>query len=270
MKITLSKKIQTLLLPAMLLALAMPIAAQETASSAPAGPAAQGVSAEAQAIVDRMTAYMRGLPAFAIESHSTRDEVLAFGFKMQNNESGKLVFRKPDSLRVEVNGDIRNRVFYFNGSNLTMYAPDDAVFTRKTSTGTLKSLIDSLLDAGIEMPMIDVLYQIGQGSLTAEVISGGLVGETRIDGVDCYHLAFRQATLDWQLWVEKGARPLPKRIVITDRYEFGSPQYQTTLRWNVQPKISNSDFEFTAPKGVNEIPFKSPVPTQNDAQTGEK
>ena len=251
-----------------LLTLSAPAAAQQAATDNPAGPADPGVSVEAQAIVDRMTSYLRGLPAFSIESQSSRDEVLPFGFKMQNNETGRLIFKKPDMLRVEVNGDIRNRVFYFNGSNLTMYAPDNAVYATMAKSGSLKGLIDGMLDAGIEMPMIDILYQISQGSLTADVTNGGLVGESRIDGVDCYHLAFRQATLDWQMWIEKGSRPLPKRIVITDRYEFGNPQYQTTLRWNVQSKISNSDFEFSAPKGVNEIPFKSPASSQDSVTTG--
>lgn len=249
-----------------LLTLSTPVAAQQAA----AGPVDPGVSAQAQAVVDRMTAYLRGLPEFSIESQSSRDEVLPFGFKMQNNETGKLVFRKPDRLRVEVNGDIRNRVFYFNGSYLTMYSPDNAVYARIAKSDNLKALIDGMLDAGIEMPMIDVLYQIGDGRLTADVTSGGLVGESRIDGVDCYHLAFRQPTLDWQIWIEKGARPLPKRIVITDRYEFGNPQYQTTLRWNVQPKINNSDFEFTAPKGVNEIPFNDALSGKDAATAGEQ
>ncbi len=268
------KKFKQQLLPAILLSLALPVAAQQAQPNARSGPgevaAPQGVSAEAQAIINRMTAYLRGLPAFSIESQSSRDEVLPFGFKMQNNETGRLVFRRPDHLRVEVDGDIRNRVFYFNGSTLTMYSPDNAVYAKLAKSGTLKSLIDGMLDAGIEMPMIDVLYQIGEGSLTADVINGGLVGESRIDGVDCYHLAFRQATLDWQLWVEKGERPLPRRIVITDRYEFGNPQYQTTLRWNVRPKITNADFEFNAPKGVTEIPFKSPVSNPDSATTGGK
>ena len=250
-----------------LLTLCTPLAAQQAVA---VGPAEPGVSAEASAIIDRMTAYLRGLPAFSIESQSSRDEVLQFGFKMQNNETGRLVFRKPDRLRVEVNGDIRKRVFYFNGSDLTMYSPDNAVYARIAKSDSLKALIDGMLDAGIEMPMIDVLYQISEGRLTADVTGGGLVGESRIDGVDCYHLAFRQPTLDWQMWIEKGKRPLPRRIVITDRFEFGNPQYQTTLRWDVQPKIADSDFEFSAPKGFTEIPFKDAVSIRNDTVTGEK
>lgn len=263
-------KTEALLASTLLLAFAAPLAAQQAAADTDAGPAVHGVSAPAQAIVDRMTAYLRGLPAFSIDSRTSRDELLALGYKMQNNESANLIYRKPDELRVEVNGDIRNRVFYFNGRELTMVSPDDAAFTRMPAPGSLKKLIDGLLDAGVEMPLVDVLYQINQGTLTADVDSGGLVGESRIDGVDCYHLAFRQPTLDWQLWIEKGERPLPRRIVITDRFEFGNPQYQTTMHWNVQPKLSNSTFEFTAPKGVNEIPFKGALPIKTDAAEGEK
>lgn len=260
------QKTKTLLAMALLLVSATPLSAQQSDAGSPA---VQSVSAPAQAIVDRMTAYLRSLPAFTIESQTSRDEVLAFGYKMQNNEHSTLVFQKPDRLRVEVNGDIRNRVFYFNGTDLTMVSPEDAAFTRMPAPGGLKKLIDGLLDAGVEMPMIDVLYQIGEGRLTADAESGGLVGVSRIDGVDCYHLAFRQPTLDWQIWIEKGDRPLPRRIVITDRFEYGNPQYQTTMRWNVQPKLGKKDFEFTAPKGVIEIPFKSTDSTNDSAASGE-
>ena len=262
---------RTLLLSTMLLTISGSLAAQATtANASSAGPSEQGVSAQAQTIVDSMTTYLRGLKAYSIDSRTSRDEVLAFGYKMQNNEHSRLVVKSNNKLRSEVEGDIRNRTFYYDGKNLTIYAPEDAVFARTPAPATMGKMIGSLLDAGIEMPLIDVLYQINDGTLTADVSSGGLVGETQIDGVDCYHLAFRQATLDWQLWVEKGARALPRRIVITDRYELGNPQYQTTLTWNTQPKLSDADFNFTAPKGVTEIPFKSAVSIKNDAPAGEK
>ena len=109
------------------------------------------------------------------------------------------------------------------------------------------------------MPMVDVLYQTGTGTLTEAVRGGVLVGDSEIDGSDCDHLAFRQATIDWQLWVEKGDKALPRKIVITTRYEVGDPQYQSTLRWNLNPKIDASTFTFTPPKDAKEIPFSNPA-----------
>ena len=260
---------RTLLLSAILLALAAPLAAQEAATPAAADESttipAQLISPEAQAVLDRMTAYLQGLISFSIDTHASRDEVVAFGYKLQNNEHSRIVVQRPNKLRAEVSGDVRNRTFVYDGSKLTMYSPDDAVYVRTDAPDTLASLIGTLLDIGVEMPLIDVLYQAAAGTLTETVRGGILVGETTIDGVASDHLAFRQPNVDWQLWVERGERPLPRKIVITTRYEVGDPQYQATLHWDLKPRIHNSTFEFAPPKGATEIPFDVATTTDGDA-----
>jgi len=49
-----------------------------------------------------------------------------------------------------------------------------------------------------------------------------------VDGVECEHLAFRGVDTDWQIWIETGARPVPRKYVITSKTLAGAPQY--TLR----------------------------------------
>jgi hypothetical protein len=258
-----------LLSAAILLALAAPIAAQEAAAPAAsadtAAVSAQAVSPEAQAVLDRMTSYLRGLQTFSIETHASRDEVVALGYKLQNNERSVIVVQRPNKLRADISGDIRNRTFVYDGTRLTMYSPDDAVFVRTDAPETLADLIGTLLDIGVEMPLIDVLYQATAGTLTNDVRGGILVGESTIDGVASDHLAFRQANVDWQLWVEQGDRPLPRKILITTRYEVGDPQYQAILHWDLKPRIRSSTFEFAPPKGVTEIPLDTVASTENGA-----
>jgi hypothetical protein len=264
MKLSSTNTARLLLPAAILLAMAAPIAAQE----APAPPASaeatavstQVVSPEAQAVLDRMTRYLRGLQTFSIETQASRDEVVALGYKLQNNERSVIVVQRPNKLRAEISGDVRNRTFVYDGTRLTMYSPDDAVFARTEAPDTLADLIGVLLDIGVEMPLIDVLYQATAGTLTGDVRGGILVGESTIGGVATDHLAFRQANVDWQLWVEQGARPLPRKILITTRYEVGDPQYQAILHWNLKPRMHSSTFEFAPPKGVTEIPLDTTAP----------
>jgi len=243
------------LLSALLLALATPLAAQETGTSDKAEVSAQVISPDAQAVLDRMTAYMRTLKTYSIDSHSTRDEVVAFGYKVQHNEHSTVTVQLPNKLRAELSGDLRDRTVVYDGSKIAIYSPDDDVYARSSAPDSVNKLINNLLDAGVEMPMVDVLYQTGDGTLTEEVRGGILVGDSEIDGAECDHLAFRQASIDWQLWVEKGAKPVPRKLVITTRYAVGDPQYQSVLRWNLQPKIDASTFVFTPPKDAKEIQF---------------
>jgi hypothetical protein len=237
-----------------------PLCAEETAPAAASPPTpAPAISPEAQAVLDRMTTFLKAQKAFTIDSQSTRDDVVAFGYKLQDNEHATMTAQLSDKLRVEVSGDDRNRVFVYDGAKFTMYSPDDEVYTSVKAPNTIGKLVDRLLGAGIEMPLIDMLYSIHQGSLTEAVRTGILVGDSNIDGADCDHLVFRQANIDWQLWVEKGDKPLPRKLVITTRYEVGDPQYQVTMRWNLKPKIDAKTFVFTPPKGVKEIPFTEPA-----------
>jgi hypothetical protein len=269
MKLSNTKAGKLLLSAVILLALAAPIAAQEAtapaASTDTAAVSTQVVSPEAQAVLDRMTSYLRGLQTFSIETQASRDEVVALGYKLQNNERSVIVVQRPNKLRADISGDIRNRTFVYDGAQLTMYSPDDAVFTSADAPETLAELIGTLLDIGVEMPLIDVLYQATAGTLTDDVRGGILVGESTIDGIASDHLAFRQANVDWQLWVEQGARPLPRKILITTRYEVGDPQYQAILHWNLKPRIHNSTFAFTPPKGATEIPLDTVASTENGA-----
>jgi hypothetical protein len=248
------------LLAALLLLFAAPLIAEEKAPAAtePAAPA-QAISPEAQAVLDRMTAFLKAQKSFSIDSQATRDNVVAFGYKLQSNEHATLTTQLSNKLRVELSGDDRDRLFIYDGATLTMYSPDDEAYTRVKAPDTIGKLVDRLLGAGIEMPLIDMLYQIHQGSLTEAVRGGVLVGDSNIDGADCDHLAFRQGNVDWQLWVEQGDKPLPRRLLVTTRYEVGDPQYQVTMRWNLKPKIDASTFVFTPPKGANEIPFTEPA-----------
>lgn len=228
-----------------------------------------GISPQARAVLNRMTTFLLGLRTFEITSHGTRDEVMDLGYKLQRNESSRLLVQRPNRLRAEVTGDLGDRSFFYDGSNLSMYSPGDGVYVRTPAPASLAQLTGNLLDAGIEMPLLDVLYQAADGRLTEAVRGGVLVGDATVEGIACDQLAFRQANVDWQLWVEKGARPLPRKIVVTTRYKVGDPQYQTVISWNLSPAIDASSFVFTPPKGASEVRYDAPAPL-DDNTTGDK
>lgn len=243
------------------LAVVLSLSAVSSMASEDAAPPSESatVSPEAQAVLDRMTSYLRSLSAFSVSADSSRDEVVARGYKLQNNEHSELVVQRPNKLRAEIDGDLRRRIIVYDGAKLAMYSPADEAYVVAPAPDTLAVLVESLAGAGVEMPLMDVLYQGATGTLADGVFGGVLVGRSRVDGVECDHLAFREATVDWQLWVETGARPLPRRIVITTRYEVGDPQYEATLRWNLAPHITSATFAFEPPKGSAEVEFSNAV-----------
>jgi hypothetical protein len=215
------------------------------------------IAPDAQAVLDRMTAAFDGLKRYAVTAHITRDEVLPFGYKLQHNESARMWVDAPTRMRMEVAGDIKNRTYVYDGAQVSMLVPDLNVYAETAAPATLGELVRVLLDAGVEMPLIDFLYHGNAGDLAEDVRVGLLVGDSVVDGVLTDHLAFRQPNVDWQLWVEKGAQALPRKLLITTRYEVGDPQYQATLDWDTKPRMDARSFTFVPPPGATRIPYKT-------------
>ena len=70
----------------------------------------------------------------------------------------------------------------------------------------------------------------------------------------CHHLAFEQATIDWQLWIDAGKDPLPRKLVISYKTEDEVPQYSVTIRkWNLVPRLPDQLFVFTPPAGSSRV-----------------
>ena len=107
----------------------------------------------------------------------------------------------------------------------------------------------------LEAPGADMLYSDPYRILTEDTQSMTYLGQAVIDGVRCHHIASRGRSVDWQLWVEKGARALPRKIVVTTRFAVGDPQYIAEMDWDLKPRIDKSTFVFDVPTGVTEIPF---------------
>ncbi len=221
---------------------------------------AMGVSPEARAVLDGMAKYLQGLQRFSIDAQESRDEVLSFGYKLQNQQHAVLLVQRPDRLRVDVDGELKVRSYVYDGDVLTVFAPRAEVYAQFDAPDTIAGTVDELLARGVEMPLLDVLVQGFRGTLADGARAGILVGETKLDGVVVQHLAFRQATIDWQLWVAKGERPLPRKLLVTTRYEYGEPQYEATFDWDLAPTIAADAFRFVPPAGTHRIEFAGGKP----------
>jgi hypothetical protein len=80
------------------------------------------------------------------------------------------------------------------------------------------------------------------------------LGTVTVLGVSCQHLAFTQANIDWQVWIEDGPMPTPKKIVITYKDEEGSPQYTALFsKWDFDTKLPDFVFSFDPPAGAQKI-----------------
>ena len=79
------------------------------------------------------------------------------------------------------------------------------------------------------------------------------IGPSEIGGVTCGHYAFRQDGLDWQVWIQMGDYPLPRKLVLTTMTDEARPQYVATFTWNLAPSFNDAAFTFVPPKGAGRV-----------------
>ena len=81
---------------------------------------------------------------------------------------------------------------------------------------------------------------------------------------ECEHLAFRGPDTDWQIWIETGVKPVPRKYVITSKTIAGAPQYTLKIReWKTDAN-AEADFSFKAPADATKVALDSAVMIEFD------
>ena len=94
---------------------------------------------------------------------------------------------------------------------LTGKKETDKVYTRFETPGSIDQLIGRLRNEfSLTAPGADLLLANVFDDLMDDVVDAKHIGVGVVDGVECAHLAFRTPEVDWQMWVELGARPVPQ------------------------------------------------------------
>jgi hypothetical protein len=239
-----------------------PNAAAAKAPSAPARPASAGHTQELTlepAAVDalkRMGAYLRSLKSFEVDAMTTDEDVLEDGQKLQRESKATLLAKVPDRLRVHVSNDRHDRLYLFDGKNFTLSAERVNMYATVKAPATIGQLATKLEDEfGMDLPLVD-LFRWGSPQWKAAKLEGAMdVGPSVVGGTTCEQYAFREADIDWQVWIQKGDYPLPRKLVITSMSDTARPQHSAVYTWNLAPSFNEQAFVFEPPPGAERVPL---------------
>jgi hypothetical protein len=175
--------------------------------------------------------------------------------KIQFTNSGQVLLSRPDKLRATRTGGYADVEVVFDGKTLTVLGKNLNAFTQVDAPGSIDQIIDRLRDEfSVAMPGADLLRSNSYDELMADVIDAKHIGRGVIDGVECEHLAFRNSDTDWQLWVEVGSKPIPRKYVITSKAVGAAPQYTLRIKdWKTDVPVAANAFEFAAPAGAKKV-----------------
>lgn len=214
--------------------------------------AADGANPDADEILRSMSGFLAHAKAFSVSADISNEIITLEGQKLQLNSHSDLVFERPSRFYVTRQGGFADAALFYDGAKLTLLGKTANAYVQKDVAGTTDDAIHAIeQETGLNMPGSDLLLADSYAALSAGVISSGYYGKAYVGGVECHHLAFRTAKVDWQIWVKTGNEPLPMKYVITTKWMTGAPQYSVQLsNWNTKPVIASNRFTFVVPKGA--------------------
>ena len=222
-----------------------------------AGERALAIDAEADRILREMGEYLKTAEEFSFHAEISYDAMFATGEKVRYGSSSDVSIRRPNRFLVAAEGDEHRRRVFYDGSKLTLFDVQKNLYAVTEVPNEIDGALDLVFEKfGLTVPLADFAYADPHAVLTESVEYGQVVGVHGCGDKSCNHLLFTQETIDWQIWIETGARPVPRKIVITYKTEPGWPQYEARLSgWDFNPRLSDHAFTFHPPEGADEIEF---------------
>jgi hypothetical protein len=231
----------------LLLAAGSPIAKADSPSQSPEG----------LQVLKSMSEFIDGQKAFRISGHSSSDALLEAGLLVSNTAEIQLAYKEPGSMRftrlygaaTDVLNIDQGLLLYFDSST-GYYA------TAEAPEGIDQALEFAFHELGIDLPLMDLVRtnafdrMVDEGDRVLHVTD-----RARIDGVRCHQVVIRTPELDIQLWVQQGEQPLPRRVVLTDKWSQGSPRFVANMEWDLSPTFDRDAFDFAPPTGAEKIEF---------------
>jgi hypothetical protein len=247
-----------------------PVYAQPAAPRETPAVAADGANDDAEELRDpealaelkRATDFLAALPRFHVKATVAYDVIQEDGRRLQFEKYGEVYLQRPDRLFAEIYlDDGRHRQIWYDGKSLGFAERSRNLHTKVKAPATIDGMLDMLEGLFKDpMPMADLLYS-DLGPLEKRAIEADIVGDSMVDGRECLHLAFRGETVDWQTWIEQGAKPFIRKLVVSYREQPGTPQYVAHFDlWEEPERLSDGLFTFTAPEGSEWVNVLVPKP----------
>jgi len=233
------------------------VAPRSFAQAAPTGtavPSANAIDAASIQALKDMGAFLQTLKRFHVSTEATGERVLADGQKLQHVATAELDVDRPNKLRAVIRNASSQREIIYDGKTVAFYTPAQKYYSTVEFSEPIGGLIDKLEQRyGVQLPLQD-LFLFGTPMAQLDKIESAMnAGQDFVDDDLCDHYAFRQGTIDWQIWISTGSKPLPRKIVITNRADEARPQSISVIDWNLKPTFKDSVFKFTPPPGGKKI-----------------
>jgi hypothetical protein len=240
------------------------------ASMAMASPSlgAKPASPQPEKVVRQMCDYLASLKQFSYSAKVNYDAVDPQGKKQVHTFEMKTAVQRPDKLQVNASGDVVNKEFFLNGNTLTLYDKKAKVYATLDVPPDIEGALEKAhKEYNLQVALTDLaspkLYQhLSKGLADAQNL-----GIEEVREVPCHHLVIKHHETQLHLWIDTGAKPLMRKVMITtDNLPQAATWTAVFGKWNVEPLFSDKTFTFVVPTDAHKIKF---LPAQKAEATRE-
>ena len=239
----------------LLAAVARPQAPPPAATPVPPPPLEPATLARLKAMSD----LLKGTPRFTFRAVTDRETPSDTGQMLDFVSVSKVTVERPDKVRVDTTGDRFAASLWYDGKTLTIHTSKSSFYAQVAAPATIDETLQMLLDRlDTPLPAAGFLLADPYAKMIEGVKTAFDAGTALLDGVPSRHFALSEDDADWQVWVEEGSKPLPRRLSVTYKKVPGAPRVVVLLSdWNLSPTIPAGEFTFTPPAGSTKVEWRT-------------
>ena len=206
-------------------------------------------------VLKRMSSYIDSLESVSISGASSSDARMDEGLIVSNTQEIRITRKLPGSMYFSSFDGVASKEMYIHEGTLTLFDSATESYANAETPKDLDSALSFALERlDIDLPLMDLIRRdvfnhiVGSNDTVLYVSD-----RSRVRGTDCHHLAIRTPEVDVQLWVQEGEQPVPRRLIITAKWDGGAPRFVANMDWDISPDVDEDQFEFKPPKGAAQI-----------------
>jgi hypothetical protein len=214
-----------------------------------------GIVPKADKLLTRACEALASASAFSFHAEILFDEVLPPDVKVQFAGAMDYAVQRPDELAIEFHSDLGAKRLWYSGRNLTILDLPHMVYSSVAVPSTIDGMLTKIAaDHNVTIPLGDFAASDPCLLIHQQATYGGYIGINDVNGVDCDHIALSSPKADFQLWLDRSGKPVPRKVVINYRTDPGSPEYIAVLsNWKFPNKISANHFRASLPRQAKRI-----------------
>ncbi len=212
---------------------------------------------DARALLEQMSAEIAGLDSFIVHGDAYADARLDAGQIIEHSSQVTLRLRRePGSIRITNRNAENTKEIFFDDGSLSVYSTSDNFYAQTEIPKGVDSMLDfAVNEVGIEAPLLDFVSANVADGLLRDADEVRYLDTSLIRDEIFHHIGIRSRDVDVQIWIASEGRPLPGKLVISSKWEGGSPRFVAFFKWDTDPAFPRDLFRFDPPDGAVAVEF---------------